>query len=142
MGKINLGRVILGGLLAGLILNVGEFILNEPILGRDWAAAMEALNQPPVGGSAIAWFVVMGFVLGMVLIWLYAAIRPRFGAGPKSAVIAGLAAWFFAYLYSAVGMGAMGLFPNRLLLIGIVWGLFELPIATLAGAWLYKEEAD
>ncbi len=34
MGKINMARVILGGLLAGLIINVGEFVLNEPILGE------------------------------------------------------------------------------------------------------------
>ena len=33
MGKINLGRVLLGGLLAGLILNIGEFVLNEKVLG-------------------------------------------------------------------------------------------------------------
>ena len=28
MGNINLGRVVLGGLLAGLVLNVGEFLLK------------------------------------------------------------------------------------------------------------------
>lgn len=28
MGRINLGRVVIGGLLAGLIINFGEFILN------------------------------------------------------------------------------------------------------------------
>ncbi len=61
MAKINMGRVILGGLLAGLVLNIGEFLLNEPILGKQWAAAMEALNLPPIGGSAIG--LVCGYVL-------------------------------------------------------------------------------
>ncbi len=28
MGRINLARVLVGGLMAGLIINVGEFILN------------------------------------------------------------------------------------------------------------------
>ena len=46
MGKINLGRVILGGALAGPILNIGEFVLNEPILGARWAAAMEPQSAP------------------------------------------------------------------------------------------------
>ena len=50
MAKINMGRVILGGLLAGWVLNIGEFLLNEPILGKQWVAAMEALNRPPIGG--------------------------------------------------------------------------------------------
>lgn len=139
MGKINLGRVILGGLLAGIVVNIGEFILNEPILGEQWAAAMASLNRPPIGGSAIAWFIVMGFVLGIVLVWLYAAIRPRFGAGPKTAIIAGLAVWFFAWLWGFSSTAVMGLLPDRLVAITIVWGLVEVCIASLAGAWLYKE---
>lgn len=140
MGKINTARVFLGGLLAGLVINIGEFVLNEPILGERWVGAMEALNQTPVGGGAIAIFVVMGFLLGIAAIWLYASIRPRFGAGPKTAVCAGLFVWFFVYLYVNVGMIAMGLFPTSLLIIATVWGLFEVPIATVAGAWIYKEE--
>ncbi|MDQ1637141.1 MAG: hypothetical protein QOF62_480 [Pyrinomonadaceae bacterium] len=29
--NMNFGRVFLGGLLAGLILNIGEFLLNEKV---------------------------------------------------------------------------------------------------------------
>ena len=36
----------------------------------------------------------------------------------------------------------MGLFPKSLIVIGTLWGLIELPIATVFGAWLYKEEAS
>jgi hypothetical protein len=139
VGKINLLRVILGGLVAGFVINLGEFLLNEPILGRRWAEAMEALNRPPMGGAAILHFVILGFALGIVAVYLYAAIRPRFGAGPKTAVCAGLLVWFFVYLYGGLGILGMGLFPRSLVLIGIGWGLLELPIATVFGAWLYKE---
>lgn len=140
MGKINIGRMMLGGLLAGLVLNVGEFLLNEPILGKEWAAAMEALNRPPISGSAIGWFVVLSFVLGIAIVWLYAAIRPRYGAGPKTAICAGLAVWFFVWLWGFGGSIVMGLYPTKLVVITVVWGLFEVPLAALAGAWLYKEE--
>jgi hypothetical protein len=139
MGKINNGRVILGGLLAGVIINIGEYVLNEPILGKDWAAAMKSLGKDPVGGSSIAIFVAFGFVLGILMVWLYAAIRPRFGPGPKTAVCAGLVVWALAYLYGAAGQMAVGVFPSRLLLIGTIWGLVELAIASLAGAWVYSE---
>ncbi len=44
MGNINLTRVLLGGLLAGVVFNVGEGILNELILRQDWEAAMQALR--------------------------------------------------------------------------------------------------
>jgi hypothetical protein len=139
MGKINMGRVILGGLLAGLIVNIGEFVLNGVILAKDFEDVMKSLNKPPISGSAIAVFLVLGFVLGIIIVWIYAAIRPRFGPGPKTAVCAGLTAWSLAYLYTAVGQAPIGLFPTRLLVIGTVWGLVELAIAAVAGAWLYKE---
>ncbi len=140
MGQINMGRVALGGLLAGLVLNIGEFILNEPILGAQWASAMEALGRPPIGGSAIAIFVVGSFILGIAMIWTYAAIRPRQGPGVKTAVCAGLLVWFFAYLYPSTGLLATGLFPANLIVTSVMWGFFELPIAAVIGAWLYKED--
>ena len=139
MGTIRLGRVILGGLLTGLVVNISEFILNMVVLGKDLEAAMRALNRPPIGNQAIAGFVVLGFVLGIATVWLYAAIRPRFGAGVRTAAIAGVAVWFFAYLYAAAGMEILELFPRRLMAISMVWGLFEIVIASVAGAWAYQE---
>ncbi|OGG48685.1 MAG: hypothetical protein A3F84_29495 [Candidatus Handelsmanbacteria bacterium RIFCSPLOWO2_12_FULL_64_10] len=139
MSKINVGRVIVSGLLAGVVLNVGEFVLNEPILGDQWTAAMAALNRPPIGGDMIAWFVLLTFVLGIALVWLYAAIRPRFGAGPKTAVWAGVTVWFFACLWGFGSTWVMGLFPARLVGIILVWELIEVPLAAVAGAWLYRE---
>lgn len=47
MSGINIGRVVLGGLLAGLVLNIGESILNVPILGAQMDAAMESLGLAP-----------------------------------------------------------------------------------------------
>jgi hypothetical protein len=34
---------------------------------------------------------------------------------------------------------AMDFFPTKLILIGTVWGFFEVTLATVAGAWIYKE---
>lgn len=139
MGKINFARVILGGLLAGLVINIGEYLLNEPILGDEWRAALVSLNRPIIGGSQIAVFVILGFVLGIAIVWLYAAIRPRFGAGPKTAICAGLFVWFLVYLYASIMQHTLNLFPDRLLVISTIWGLVELSIAAVAGAWLYRE---
>ncbi len=139
MGKINMGRVILGGLLAGLIIDIGESVLNGVILGKEMEAAMQALNRPMVGGGAIAVFLVLGFLLGIAAVWTYAAIRPRFGAGPKTAVCAGLLVWFFSYFYPSAGFAAMELFPTKLITWGLVWGVVEIVVASVAGAWAYKE---
>ena len=141
MQGINFGRVFLGGLLSGIVLNVGEFILNEPILGDDWAAAMAARNMPEPGGAEIFWYVFMTFVLGFALVYLYAAIRPRYGAGVRTAIYAGLIVWFLIWLWCFGSMGIGGMFPAKLIVITLVWGLVEVPLATVAGAWLYREGA-
>lgn len=140
MGKINTARVILGGLLAGLVINIGEFILNAVLLEEQMTEALRKLNLEPVGGQAIMWFVLMGFALGIVTVWLYAAVRPRFGAGARTAVITGLVIWLLFYVGPSLGYGIMGFFPSGLLWIGVIWGLFEIPIAAVIGAWPYKEE--
>ena len=141
MGKINMGRVILGGLLAGLVINVSESILNVGILAKENEDALKALNRPPIGNEAVTFLVILGFVLGILAVWLYAAIRPRFGAGPMTAVCAGLTVWALAYLYPSGGMMGLKIFPNGLIFWGLIWGLFEMPIAALVGAWVYKEDA-
>src|SRR5258708_38550465 len=96
MGKINWGRVVLGGLLAGVVLNVFDYVVYGVVLRPDFAATMQALGKPPGAmDSLVPLFVVVDFVYGIGLVWLYAAIRPRFGAGVKTAVIAGGARWVF-----------------------------------------------
>ena len=139
MAKINTAGVVVGGLVAGLVINVSEYILNEPVLGAEFTAAMAEHNMPPIGGSAIALFLTYGFALGLALVWLYAAIRPRLGPGRKTAVIAGVAVWFLAYVTSMVFVGPMGLMSAQMIVIALVWGLVELVLAALVGARLYSE---
>ncbi len=139
MSAINYPRVILGGLLAGLVLNLGEFLLNEFVIVEDVQGALQRLGLPQIGGGQIAVFVAMGFLLGIVMVWLYAAIRPRFGPGVKTAVCAGVVIWVLVYLLASVGYYAMGMFPLGMLVIANLWGLVEIPVSTVAGAWLYRE---
>ncbi len=139
MGKINWGRVVLGGLLAGVVLNVVDYVMYGMWLAGDLAAAMQALGKQGSMDNLIPLFVVLDFVYGIGLVWVYAAIRPRFGAGPKTAVIAAVAVWFFVGLLHAVGEAPMGLFPQRLYTIPTVVTLVEYAVATVAGAKFYTE---
>src|SRR5262245_66515275 len=90
MARINVKGVVIGGLLAGLIINIGETILNIPVLGAQLEAAMKALNLPPVGMGPVVVFVIGGFVLGLIRVWFYAAMRPRYGARPETATVAAI----------------------------------------------------
>jgi hypothetical protein len=142
MGHIDHKRVIGGGLAAGFVMNAGEAALHGGVLGQDAAAQFKAFGIPdtPAGWQLPA-LVAVTFVLGLASVWLYAAIRPRYGPGPKTALLAGLAVWVLAHLWSGVYLGAgfTGLITPRLAWIPVAWGLVEAPLATLVGAWIYRE---
>jgi len=140
MGKINWGRVVLGGLLAGVVLNVVDYVFYGVMMKQDLAAAMQALGkQPGAMDSLVPLFVTLDFVTGIALLWVYAAIRPRFGAGVKTAVIAGVAVWFFVGLLHALGEGPMGLFPQKVYTVGTLVALVQYAVAGAVGAYVYKE---
>ena len=139
MGKINFARVLIGGLVAGLILNIGEWLLNGMVLAKEMKDFFQKCGFPEPGTNFLIIAVAITFVLGIVLVLGYAAIRPRFGAGPKTAIIAALFAWFGVYLYqNLIGFG-LGIVPPKVLVIALAWGLVEYILAALAGGALYKE---
>ncbi len=139
MGKINWGRVVLGGLLAGVVLNAYDFIVWGWYLAADYAAAVEALGREEPGGGVMAMFVAWNFVFGIFLVWLYAAVRPRFGAGPKTAAMMGVAVWFLWYFMHTIVEAPLELFPSKIYLTAAILGLVQLVLALLAGGWLYQE---
>src|SRR5262245_1104086 len=136
---INSKGVLVGGLVAGLIINISESILNVPVLGAQMEAALKQRNLPPISGTAIAFFIIMGFIMGCLLVWLYAAVRPRFGPGPKAAIAVAAIVWLLGYFFSSIGGVLMGFMPAGLTLIALSWGFVELVVASLAGARLYSE---
>ncbi len=139
MAAINLGRVVLGGIVAGIVINAFEFVLNGVVLADQWTALMGSINRPALGGNEVVWFNVLAFIQGLAAIWTYAAIRPRFGAGPKTAVYAALLTWVTAYVLVNAMPTVMGVFPLSMTLTLIGAGLVEIIVATVAGAYFYKE---
>jgi hypothetical protein len=139
MGKINFSRVFLGGLLAGLIINVFEYVLNGVVFASQWDVFMKALGRQMRPG-AIPFFIVSAFVAGIGVVWLYAVARPRLGAGPKTAALTGVAYWFFAYAIPAANHTAANLVPGHLTLTICLIMLVGVLIASVCGAMVYKEQ--
>ncbi len=143
MRDINVKRVIGGGLLAGLVINVSETILNVGVLGDQMAAAMERLNIA-MAPWAMPYFLTMAFLFGIGIVGLYAAVRPRFGAGPRTAIGVGAAFWIFATLLPGLANVAMGMsagFEGATALT-FAWTLVEAMVAALVGGWVYQEGAS
>ena len=141
MSSINYARVILGGLVAGLIMNVIDGVTNGVLLADKWAAQTNMLNPGLIAKTAttsmIGW-IVLDFVLGVLIVWLYAAIRPRYGAGPGTAMRAGVMGWlmthavFTSYVFNGLYSWKLSAAASAAALIGAVAGAY-------AGGALYKE---
>ena len=143
MAKINLGRVVGGGLLAGLVMNIVDAVANGAWLGAQWLAEGNQLNAalmatPGLTTTSMTGWVLVDFLLGILTIWLYAAIRPRFGPGAKTALVAGLAVWFATHLFFA-SYAFNGLYSWELVCSSSFGALIGGLAGALAGGWLYKE---
>ena len=93
MGKINIARVLLGGIAAGIVGNVLAYLVDGLMLAPQWAAAMKTLGRPEFSDNQFVAFNLIGLLYGILVVGLYVLMRPHFGAGPKTAVYAGLGAW-------------------------------------------------
>ena len=140
MGKINVSRWILGGIIAGVVADILGTLVDGVILAPRWTDGMKALGHSGFSPNQWIWFNVLGLISGIVAIWIYAGIRPRFGAGPMTAIYAGLAVWVLGALLPNLSFMVFGgLFSKHLALYTTLGGFVEIVVGTVAGAALYKE---
>ena len=142
MTGINYGRVVLGGLVGGVVANVGDFIVNSTIMADDMVRMAQRLNlnQAVMASPAVGMtWVVVDFVYVTLIVWTYAAIRPRFGPGPWTAIKAGIVLWA-AVGVVLFGFQSMGIFTPDSFVKSAVLSLATTILASLAGGWVYKED--
>lgn len=139
MHGIDLKRVALGGTAAGLVLDAGEYLLHAVVLEPAWRAARQARELGGYGPGEVAISAGMMLLLGFVLVWVYAAMRPRFGPGGRTALRAGFLIWVLAWLWPFLANLVWHFLPTELLLLAIAWGFFEIMVAALVGARIYRE---
>ena len=134
---LNWRRIISGGILAGLVVNAFEFGGHRIYFDNAWTAAFRALGKTPTGWST---FIPANFLVGILLVWLYARLRPAYGSGPKTALRSGMAIWVVFWVIPLMAIMPMELFPTRLLAMAIGLGLVDANLAVLLGAWLYRDK--
>src|SRR5215469_8224495 len=141
MASINGGRVVLGALVGGVVANVLDFGIYNTVLKDDMVAMAQRFGTDPAAmnslGGALPWIAV-DFILALLVVFAYAAMRPRLGPGPKTAIIAGLTLLFAAqallYGFTSAGMMTMGAYWR-----GFGASLVVTIIGSLAGCAVYKE---
>jgi hypothetical protein len=140
---INLKKALLGGLAAGVVLNIIDYIVFTYMLGNrmraDANAFVPGLGDAMMGGSPVP-NILLNFVIGFLLVWTYAAIRPRFGPGANTAVYAGVLFWMLGAIFNS-GYLVMGMMSRGLWWTYAAIYLVTLIVSSIAGAFVYKEEA-
>lgn len=139
MGRINTGRVVLGGLVAGVVANALDFVINEYLMKEEGADMAQRLNlsEATLQSSVMTWIVV-DFIWGLLLVFAYAAFRPRFGPGPKTAIVSGVTLWFAVCIMFG-GLMSMGIFTLPGFIKYSALTLVSSLSASLAGAAIYRE---
>ncbi|HXY14837.1 MAG TPA: hypothetical protein VEI26_10100 [Terriglobales bacterium] len=141
MEKLNWRRLLLGGVAAGAVLIIlasasSALLMAQPSLGR----ALHAF-RPFSSGLGEAVFSVFVFVfLGVIMTWCYAALRPRFGTGPKTAAIAAFTVWLILAGQMLISVAVSEVTPS--LPPGPMLPMLYLAIiiaGTEAGAFIYTE---
>ena len=146
MEKINWLRVVLGGVVAGFVLILLTGLSTVLFLGQQMLrTAVQALRPSSSGFAVPVFFVGVFLSLGILMVLAYAAIRPRFGSGMKTAAIAGLAVWVSAVWVTMTGFALESLAMGRpySLPAGPILPCIYLALivaSTIVGSTVYKEE--
>ena len=139
---MNYQRIILGGIVAGIVCYIGDAVVHGVLLSTRWQEIAATLKLPQgdqMGG--MIWFALYDLGKGVAAVLLYALIRPRLGPGPRTAAIAGLVIWALVIPLPLAGMIPIHFFGRKFALLWSIYGLLPVVIGAVAGAALYREEA-
>jgi hypothetical protein len=120
-----------------------EFVIFDALIGlRNWINQLYTPSSWTVSSHVLN--ILLAFVNSIILMWMYAALRPMFGVGPKTALIASVFAYAFIFSFM-INFANLRFYPIRPALIEMFYQLIEIPIAILAGSYYYEggwEEVD
>jgi len=137
MTKINTTRLVVGGLVGGVVM-IAVSLLAAPLYLSEMMASLDSRGiQPPEGSFPV--YLLMRLVWGFVAVWFYVAARPRFGPGLKTALLVGFVFWLGGVFLGIVSYGMLGLFPTGMLAIWSAMTLVAILASTVVGAWIYRE---
>lgn len=140
MGAINWKRVFLGAgaflVVYGVIVAISWFAVLRDLSHE--IAVQRGFASPENLGFAI-WLAVLVYLSGVIATWIYAAIRPRYGAGPKTAFMVGVLWWLGAGALPFSAFAPLIRLPWMHVLVVCVLGFISIVAGVMAAGWLYRE---
>ena len=141
MSNINLGRFIVCGIIASIIAFITDGLLHESIVGADWKAVYDNLGASHSEHNSIhmVYFAVFELGRGFISMFLYVLMRQHRMPGPKTAALAGVAAWVAFSLTGPAQFIPLRFYSNALWIKVTAFQLVTSIGAAIAGAALYKD---
>jgi hypothetical protein len=110
-------QILLGGLLAGLAINVCDVTITVMTVAKKWQGIRPSALTPP-------YYVTASFLAGIVLAWTFSSLAVPYGFSRSTALMASLLLWGISRLYGAghVVMGQMPLAIFTVMSLGLCLG--------------------
>jgi len=142
--SINPRRVITGGLLAGVVIIIfnilAQFVIMDRVQQEMNAWTPGSADRMDMGAGAITAGIMMKLVIGIILTWFYAAIRPHFGPGPRTASYVAITVWMLGVIFFS-DFPLLGMISATSYALLEIMQLVTFLIATFVGARIYSEQA-
>jgi hypothetical protein len=141
MGQINYARVVLAAIVAGIFYFLTDGAIHT-ILGPYHMAAITGAGKPLVADpTAYIYFAIFDLGKGLVAMLIYAGARPRFGAGVKTAVWAGIVTWLAVCVFPSIASMPFPFYERIYFWKLMAMSVVPMILGAILGAWLYKESA-
>ena len=140
MEKVNSAKVLLGGVVAGIVLNGFDYFSNKYVTAEAWQAVVQSRNIDPalmMGNSAFYTVIAVDMLIGLLLVWTYAAMRPRLGPGAGTAMTATMT--IFLSITAMLATFAGWFIPWDLFMKQAGISFVAFIAAGLTGGYLYTE---
>ena len=140
---MNWKRIITGGIVAGLIINVLDFIVALLLTDKIYQKLQTKgllVSEPRLPFIPL-WILGM-FVMGCLLAWFYAVARPRLGSGPRTALLVSFILALMVHCPYNFAEACWAQTGRLLPLIHMVAGIIEYVIAGFFAAWIYQEKEE
>jgi hypothetical protein len=137
ISRISGARVVVGGLIAGVIHYALTGVINGVILRQQlegWIGSAGGVLHPRTPAVSMSLWAVMSLCYGLIGIWWYGGMRTRLGAGLSTALLVGVALWTVAKLTVALDLLALGIMPAGIIVSQTTGGFVAIVAGILAGA--------
>lgn len=143
MGNINTTRLALATLVTAVLYFIFDGVIHGAILGAEHEAAIVGAGKPVEHNpSAFGYFALFDLGKALVAMLVYVFARARLGAGPVTAVWAGLIAWLAVEVLPSIAMMPFPFYSKWFYVKTMALELVPMVVGAVAGAWVYREETS